>query len=39
MSALPECPALMCERTDHDECWRDYARQEDEAKYTMEPPC
>lgn len=27
------CPAFACERASHDECWRDYSRQEDEAKY------
>ena len=28
-----ECPAFMCPRTDHDECWREYERDEEEAKY------
>jgi len=29
-----DCPAFMCKRTDHAECWREYDRQEDEAKYA-----
>lgn len=30
------CPAYMCRRTDHTECWREYERLEDEAKYGRE---
>lgn len=31
-----DCPAFNCPRTNHDDCWRDYNQQEDEAKYGRE---
>lgn len=30
---MGDCPAFECDRKDHTECWRDYARQEDEQRY------
>lgn len=29
----PDCPSPVCDRAAHDECWRDYNRQEDAEKY------
>ena len=30
---MEACPAFHCVRDDHDECWRDYDRQEDQDRY------
>lgn len=31
--ARPDCPASVCDLDDHDVCWADYERQENEYKY------
>lgn len=30
---MSDCPARFCDREDHDECWSEYDRQENEYKY------